>query len=120
VVLAELGGQPLVLREPGSTTRRALESQLEAVGVTPRIVMELGSNEAIKHAVEAGLGLAPVGARVVAREVADGRLAALRIRDPAVAFRFFVVHHRERAHAPVLRAFLALPGVAGERRRRPP
>jgi LysR family transcriptional regulator, low CO2-responsive transcriptional regulator len=118
VDLADLDGQPLVLREPGSTTRRALESQLDAVGVTPRIVMELGSNEAIKHAVEAGLGAAPVAARVVAQEVASGRLAALRMRNPAVALRFFVVHHKDRGHAPVLRAFLAL-ARPGARHRRP-
>lgn len=48
--------EPLVLREPGSTTRRVLEAQIERAGVVPGVVMELGSNEAIKHAVAAGLG----------------------------------------------------------------
>jgi DNA-binding transcriptional LysR family regulator len=108
VSVAELASQPLLLREPGSTTRRVLEAHLEAAGVTPQVVMELGSNEAIKHAVEAGLGVAPVGRRVIAREVADRRLCAVRVRARGFALQFFALHHRDRAHAPVLRAFLTL------------
>ncbi len=117
VAIEDLGGQPLIVREPGSATRRILEARLEAAGVAPRIVMELGSNEAIKQAVEAGVGVALVGARVIAREAADGRLAAVHVRGEAMALRFVLVHHRDRVRAPVLRAFLALAGA--RRRRRP-
>jgi aminoethylphosphonate catabolism LysR family transcriptional regulator len=106
VPLADLAGQPLIIREPGSTTRRVLERQLEAAGVTPRIVMELGSSEAIKHAVKAGLGVAMLGQRLVAREAAADPLPWVRVRGPHLAVRFFFVHHADRAHAPVLRAFL--------------
>jgi molybdate transport repressor ModE-like protein len=105
---AELAGEPLILREPGSATRRVLESRLEAAGVQPRVAMELGSNEALVHAVAAGLGVALVGARVVARDVAAGRLRRLRLRGPLPALRFFLIHHRARAGSPLLRAFLAL------------
>jgi aminoethylphosphonate catabolism LysR family transcriptional regulator len=108
VSVADLADQPLILREPGSATRRVLERHLDQAGVTPRIVMELGSNEAIKHAVAAGVGLALLGARVVAHEVADHRLAAVRLREAAPALRFFFVYHADRAHAAVLRAFLRL------------
>lgn len=108
VTAADLGTQPLILRESGSASRRVVESRLEEAGVTPRIAMELGSNEAIKHAVEAGVGIAVVGTRVVAREVADRRLRILRLRGRGLALRFFFVHHRDRAQAPVLQAFLAL------------
>jgi DNA-binding transcriptional LysR family regulator len=120
VRVADLAGQPLILREPGSTTRRVLEAHLEAAGVTPQVVMELGSNEAIKHAVEAGLGVAPVGQRVIAREVAARTLHAVGVRAADFALRFFALHHRDRGHAPVLRAFLALArrGVRAPRRRR--
>lgn len=64
-----------------------------------------------KHAVEAGVALAVVGGRAIAREVADGRLAAVRLRPAGLALRFFLVHHKERGHAAVLRAFLALARV---------
>jgi DNA-binding transcriptional LysR family regulator len=106
VGVADLGDQLLVVRERGSTTRRVVESQLEAAGIEPRIVMELGSNEAIKQAVASELGAALLGERVVAGEVAAGRLRAIRVRGRGVALRFFFVYHRDRTHAPVLRAFL--------------
>ncbi|MBI2467073.1 MAG: LysR family transcriptional regulator [Candidatus Rokubacteria bacterium] len=117
VRVGDLTGQPLVLREPGSATRRVLETHLESAGAAPRVVMELGSNEAIKRAVEAGVGLAVLGARVVAREVAQGRLRAVRVRGAGLALRFYMVHHRDRAHAPVLRAFLDLALARRARRR---
>jgi DNA-binding transcriptional LysR family regulator len=91
-----------------------LERRLDEAGVVPPVAMELGSNEALKRAVEAGLGVALVGARVIAREVADGRLRAVRLSGAGLALQFFFVHHEDRARAPVLRAFLAL---TRERRR---
>lgn len=117
---AELAGQPLLLREPGSTTRRVVESWLATAGVVPVVAMELGSHEALKRAVEAGVGLAFLGARVVAREAAAGRLGVVRVRDRGLALQFYVAHHRDRGHAPVVRAFLALAGPAVRRPARPP
>jgi LysR family transcriptional regulator, low CO2-responsive transcriptional regulator len=46
------------MREAGSGTRMAAEAHFEAAGFEPRVVMSLGSNEAIKHAVASGLGIA--------------------------------------------------------------
>ncbi len=58
VSLHELGEQPLILREPGSATRALMEERLRQAGIHPRVSMELGSNEAIKRAVEMGMGVA--------------------------------------------------------------
>ena len=58
--LADLGMQPLVMREPGSGTRRVVEDALRKVGLAPRdlhVALELDSTEGIKSAVEAGLGV---------------------------------------------------------------
>ncbi|MGE0714919.1 MAG: LysR substrate-binding domain-containing protein [Alphaproteobacteria bacterium] len=57
VTLAELDGQPMVGREEGSMTQRVVDEALAAAGVTPRIVLQLGSREALCEAVAAGLGL---------------------------------------------------------------
>jgi LysR family transcriptional regulator, transcriptional activator of the cysJI operon len=60
VTLAALAEQPLVMREPGSGTRRVVENALRKVGLSTRnlrILMELDSTEAIKSGVEAGLGV---------------------------------------------------------------
>ena len=108
VAVKDLADQPLIVREAGSTTRRVLEARLAAAGITPHYAMELGSNEAIKHAVAAGVGAAVLGARVVDGEAAIGRLRAVRMRGSGLALRFFFVYHGHRVHAPVLRAFLEL------------
>jgi DNA-binding transcriptional LysR family regulator len=58
--LADLAAQPLVMREPGSGTRRVVEDALRKVGLAPRdvhVALELDSTEGIKSAVEAGLGV---------------------------------------------------------------
>ena len=53
-------GQNVILREPGSTTRRAFEKALKKTGVTIRPVMEIGSREAVWMAVARGLGIGVV------------------------------------------------------------
>jgi DNA-binding transcriptional LysR family regulator len=117
VSMKDLADQPLIVREPGSTTRRALESRLAAAGLVPHFAMELGSSEAIKQAVAAGVGVSLLGARVVADETASGRLRAIHVRGPRLALRFFFAYHGHRAHAPVLRAFLGLARAPGRRGR---
>jgi len=58
--IEELEGQDVILREPGSTTRRAFEKALKQTGVTIRPVMEIGSREAVWMAVARGLGIGVV------------------------------------------------------------
>jgi DNA-binding transcriptional LysR family regulator len=58
--LADLAEEPLLMREPGSGTRRVVENALRDAGIATRdlhVVMELDSTEAIKSGVEAGLGV---------------------------------------------------------------
>jgi aminoethylphosphonate catabolism LysR family transcriptional regulator len=58
--LAELQGERMILREEGSTTRRALEIALDKAGVRPEVVMEIASREVIRQAVSEGIGIAAV------------------------------------------------------------
>ncbi len=54
--IEDLDGQPMIVREEGSMTRRIVNEALSRAGVRPRIVLELGSREALCEAVSAGLG----------------------------------------------------------------
>ena len=63
--LADLARERWLMREPGSGTRQVAETHFASHGFAPRIAMSLGSNEAIKHAVGAGLGLAVLSALAV-------------------------------------------------------
>ncbi len=75
--LKQLSGADLLLREPGSGTRQATLDFLSTHALAPRLRMTLGSNEAIKHAVAAGLGLAIVSQHALATDPAREGLAVL-------------------------------------------
>lgn len=77
---ARLAAEPFILREQGSGTRAAAERYFADCGLRPRVRMELGSNEAIKEAVVAGLGLAILSQDTIAEDVATGRLVALDVQ----------------------------------------
>ncbi|HUG89893.1 MAG TPA: LysR substrate-binding domain-containing protein, partial [Planctomycetaceae bacterium] len=69
---------PFILREPGSGSRRCVEHALEAAGLSPgdlHVVMEMNSNDAIRQAVERGVGAAFLSRHTLARDLDEGRLA---------------------------------------------
>jgi len=105
IPLAALDGLAMVLREPGSTTRRLVDAALLRAGVRPAVAMEIESREAVSEAVAAGIGLAAVSA---AEMGADRRLVAVPLDGDDLVTREFVVCLAERRHAAVVRAFLAL------------
>lgn len=74
VAIEELLATPFLHREVGSGTREVVEAALRRHGVLPTVAMELGSTEAIKQAVAAGLGVSIVSAAAVQQELALRRL----------------------------------------------
>ena len=102
VPITALQGQPLLLRETGSTTRLALEAALRQHGVTPRTELQIGSREAIREAALRGLG---IGAVSEAEYVDDPRLRALRIEgDPAFTTTYLYCMS-ERRESLLVRSF---------------
>jgi LysR family transcriptional regulator, low CO2-responsive transcriptional regulator len=94
--LKTLAGVDLLMREPGSGTRQATLNFLAQHGIAPRIRMTLGSNEAIKHAVAAGLGLAIVSQHTLASEPAREGLAILPLAGLPIARSWQMVWRRDR------------------------
>src|SRR5262249_50059408 len=76
--LADLAGQRLILREVGSTTRRAFEAAAAGAAIPIGDVLEIGSREGVREAVAAGLGVGIVSAYEFGH---DERLCALAIAD---------------------------------------
>ncbi len=105
IKLAELDGQPMVLREEGSSTRQIIEEALKRAGVTPRVVMEIGSREALHEAVAAGLGIGVVTESELGQ---DDRLAILKISDATLEAREYVVCLKERRAVRTVQAFFDL------------
>jgi DNA-binding transcriptional LysR family regulator len=118
---SSLANETFLVREPGSGTRGLMERFFAESKVQPRIGMEMSSNETIKQAVMAGLGVAFLSAHTVAVELADERLIALDIVGLPIMRQWFIVQLARRRLLPAaaaLRQFLIdeghkfLPAVA--------
>lgn len=109
-----LSGQIFLMREQGSGTRALMERLFAAEGVEPKIGMEIGSNETIKQAVIAGLGLAFLSAHTVAAEIADGRLVQLDVAGLPIMRQWHVVRRAGKRLTPpavAMNAFLSERGA---------
>ena len=105
VKVAALEGEPLIIREHGSTTRRAFEQALAAAKVKPRVIMEIGSREAIREAVIRGLGISYVS---TAEFVPDPALRLIEIADAGIYTYAHVVILKKRETSRIVRAFVDL------------
>jgi DNA-binding transcriptional LysR family regulator len=101
----ELEGELFILREHGSSTRANADALLRRIGVTPRIAMEWESTEAIKKAVQAGLGVSILSDRAVALEVEVGLLRVISHPQLVCPRQFYVVTHADRRLSPAALAF---------------
>ena len=92
----DLSGQSLVVHEKGSAPRRSTEDFIRRHNISVSIPLELSNNEAIKTAVEEGLGIAVITRRVVSKEIDMGRLKAIPLADPAMTRKFYLIHHKDK------------------------
>jgi LysR family transcriptional regulator for metE and metH len=77
--------------------------------------MEMGSNETVKQAVIAGLGIAFISAHTVASELDDGRLVTFDIEGLPVVRQWFVVRRRDKIMLPAAQAVLDFMRTQGAR-----
>jgi aminoethylphosphonate catabolism LysR family transcriptional regulator len=110
VMLEELAKEPLILREPGSATRALLLEALQRAGLSPRVALELGSREAVREAVLAGLGIGAVFEREL---VPDVRLRQLAIEGAGLGATVSLACLPERRDLRAVKAFFALAAPPG-------
>jgi LysR family transcriptional regulator, low CO2-responsive transcriptional regulator len=96
LTLKDLSDQPFVMREAASGSRWSLEKAARKAGARLTVAMELGSNGAIKHAVESGLGLAVISRYACTLELSSGRLVELHVRGFPIRRDWHIVHLRRR------------------------
>lgn len=111
----QLADETLLIREPGSGTRGALERFLEEHRVPAGATMELGSNETIKQAVMAGLGLSFISEHTIGLERSVGRLVVLNIRDTPVKRQWRLVYRTDKRLMPAATAFVHFMDSEGSR-----
>ena len=106
VSLRELSQYPWIMREPGSGIRDATLRVFESQGLRPNIRMELGSNEAIKHAVIANLGLSVLSLHSMTIEGPEGPLGIVRAEQFPIARQWNIIHPSDRKLSLVANSFL--------------
>ena len=107
VTTEQLCREPFVVRETSSHTQSMVERALSALGLTVKPTMSLGSTEAIKHAVAAGVGVAIVSKLAVSLELAAGKLKLIRA-DLKLSRPIFCVTSDHAVRSPAATAFDAL------------
>jgi LysR family transcriptional regulator, low CO2-responsive transcriptional regulator len=83
-----------------------MEQMFEAAGVVPKIGMAMSSNETIKQAVIAGLGIAFISAHTVATELDERRLVTLDVSGLPVVRQWFVLSRKDKVLLPPARAMM--------------
>jgi LysR family transcriptional regulator, low CO2-responsive transcriptional regulator len=113
IALTDLANDTFLIREPGSGTRGLMEQLFEAARISPTIGMAMSSNETIKQAVIAGLGIAFISAHTVATELDERRLVTLDVVGLPVVRQWFVLARKDKVLLPPARAMLEFLSARG-------
>jgi DNA-binding transcriptional LysR family regulator len=103
--VAALAPYPFIVREQGSGTRNAMENFFAEHRFEPRITMEMGSNETIKQAVMAGMGVSFLSLHTLGLELRSGLLHLVEVEGTPVMRHWHVVHLQSRVLSPAAEAF---------------
>jgi DNA-binding transcriptional LysR family regulator len=108
ISMARLARETLVVREPGSGTRAAIERHFAEHGLEYHPGCELNTNEAIKQAVQAGLGCGVVSLQTIDLELETRRLVVLPVEGFPLIRRWYIVHRCEKRLSAAALAFREL------------
>lgn len=108
VKMIDLADEPFILHKIGTTTRERLAKHFSDGGVKLKVTMELASIETIKRFVSIGMGISIAPRLCIAREIEEGSLVALTIRDARLQRKLGLIYNKDRYQSQAARAFLAL------------
>ena len=100
-----LQDQPFIVREQGSGTRAAMSGFFASHGIEPRITMDMSSNETIKQAVMAGMGLSFLSLHTIGLEVRSGLMHVLHVEGTPVMRMWHIVRLQSKLLSPAAEAF---------------
>jgi DNA-binding transcriptional LysR family regulator len=103
--VAALQPYPFILRENGSGTRAAMERFFGDARFDPQVAMEMGSNETIKQAVMAGMGLSFLSLHTLGLELDNRIIALVDVQGAPVVRAWNVVHNLSKLLSPAAEAF---------------
>lgn len=100
-----LADEPFIMREPGSGTRKSVQELFDRHGVSVKVRLELGSNEAIKQAIAGGLGISVLSRHTLALEGATEQLAILDVQEFPIQNQWYVIYPKGKQLSIVAQAF---------------
>lgn len=103
---ADIKNEPFILREPGAATRRASNAHFQKHRFSPKVRLELGSNEAIKQAVAGKLGLGVLSQHALATAPEDEGLAILPLDSFPIQSKWWVLYPKGKRLSPVASEFM--------------
>jgi DNA-binding transcriptional LysR family regulator len=109
VTMDEVIQESFIMRELGSGTRKSIERVFEASGFSLdalNVVAEMGSTEAVRQGIKAGVGVSILSRLAVAEELALGRLKKVKMKGLSFKRAFYLIYHRRRTQSPLCRAFI--------------
>lgn len=98
--------QPFILTQQGSGTRVIVEERLKEAGIFFKNELEFGNTEAVKKAVEAGLGISIVSRHAVLREERQGLIKSLRLSGVNLERHFYITYRKDKYLSKLLEAFM--------------
>ena len=113
--LNRLTGETFLIRERGSGTRATMERLFAQSGFVPTETIEISSNETIKQAVMAGMGVSFLSLHTMGLEINTGRIVMLRVRETPLVRQWNIVHRKDKRLSPAaaeFKAFLLRQGAA--------
>lgn len=102
----DIAKQQFIIREPGSGTRRAIENHFKKKNKKILIKMELGSNEAIKHAVASGLGISILSRHSLSLGIPSGPLVELQVNEFPLSWPWYIGYPTGKRLSVVAKTFL--------------
>jgi len=106
ISVARIGAEPFIMREPGSGTRKAVQTLFDEHNILLKVRLDLGSNEAIKQAIAGGLGISVLSAHTLALEGPQSQLTVLDAEQFPIERYWYAVYPNGKQLSIVARAFL--------------
>jgi DNA-binding transcriptional LysR family regulator len=103
--LQDLKYERFILRELGSGTRMSVDIHFKQKKFTPRLLLELGNNEAIKKAVASRLGVAVISIHALDQFDYDNEISVLKLQDFPINSQWHLVYLRGKQLSPIAKAF---------------
>jgi len=105
ISLQRLSEEPFIVREPGSGTRTAVQKLFDEQGISLKVKLELGSNEAIKQAITGGLGISVLSRHTLTPEGAATKLTILDVEGFPISRHWYMIYPAGKQLSVVARTY---------------